>query len=384
MALAPIEPAEVTIMSEFESTNRSVSITESVDEDFPVEFTLEETNTTTNRVLVIRADESMTVHTILFRRRGGNIGYMGFLVRPVEQLTEEYLLLVPTFNSQFNIIAVEDDTTVTIDLFGNGENIDNAIINLDKFQVFTFIANESVVDFSGTSITSNNKISVIASSAFTRIPNNTDNSNDGTAVQLIGVSQWSDECILTPFLDVDIPFEYKILASEDDTNITITDNNGSTTMSLNKQEVFTGQVLTDDAIVIEATRNILVGQFSFSRMQGGFNFRDPSMVLCQPPSAYQNSYVFRVPDINVATHIVRVTIESENANDVTLNGSPVFLNQTLSVIGPGDTNYTIIYINVDEEVTNTITTTSGVSFGADYYGTGRLRQLAYSLGWGYF
>ena len=101
------------------------------------------------------------------------------------------------------------------------------------------------------------------------------------------------------------------------------------------------------------------------------------MVQCLDPSKFLNNYKFYVysSDLFEIDRYVRIVILVVHVQYLRLNGDP-FAATTTKLVG----NYYILYLKLNADVTYTIATTNGQTFGCDLYATNPVIQVSANNG----
>lgn len=262
------------------------------------------------------------------------------MILPVDALANQYFIMsYPTdarldnqnFNlsstpSEFAIIATEDNTQVVINapmqLTNNSQNI---TVNLNKGEVYLVQAEAETqklnVDLTGSEINSDKAIAVFAGHQRALLPieaRGVLNSRDHLYEQMIPVSRWGKEYLVTPFQSAQgVPsvnfFDlYRIVASEDNTEISF--SNSGRKVLLNKGQFWQGDLTSPVRLL--STKPILVAIYKRSTSlvvnQNDNYLSDPLMIIVPPAKQYLNNYTF--------------------SNIQIYSGSKVYLNQLITII----------------------------------------------------
>ena len=161
---------------------------------------------------------------------------------------------------------------------------------------------------------------------------------------MIGVTDWLKTCILAPFRPLN-EFAFKIVASENNTEIDIIRDDITFVISLNRSEKFQEVQNTGSAVFVNATKPIMAVMFPVSSKAKGDENGDSSMIQCQHIERYLNYYTFFVPAIFEI--FVRIVIQQEYVAVLRLTLMEIHPTDPLSVTGPDGTVYVIIYHNVN-------------------------------------
>ena len=345
-------------------------------QNFSAEFKHTPGEEISSKAILITSNEPINVHTMVMKNSTAEIACDSFHVLPEDRLAREYIIVTTEMTPQFFVVGTEGETTVEINLVNNKASVS---VSLGRYDVYTFERNKNGdLDLTGSIITSDKDVAVISGGFYASIPWNAPLRNyDTSIVQMIGVTDWLKTCILAPFQPLN-KFEFKIVASENDTEIDVITDNMTTTVSLNRSEKFQRVQSEGSAIFVRATKPIMAVMFLVSSMIKDTDNGASSMVQCQYIERYLNYYTFFVPAIFQS--FVRIIIQQEYVADLRLNSMEIHPTDWLNITTPRGTVYTIIYYKVKAETENTLETTSGVRFGADLHGYDKQTQYSHKIG----
>jgi len=240
-----------------------------------------------------------------------------FIVLPVHTLGKEYFVMSynsdgrTEFNqqisgqstpSQFAIVAVKDNTNITIypkvstAKFG----MDKQNITLNQGEVYlvqTKITPDSLRnDLSGTHIVADKEIAVFGGHQRTSLPANTAViSRDCLIIQLISVHLWGRNAIITPFarptihnLSNNLPDIYRVMAAKNNTTIYV---NETTVANLDAGEFYEAEL--KEVALISSNNPIMVAQYKKSEALTASNnvYGDPLMLIVPPVEQYKADYI---------------------------------------------------------------------------------------------
>ncbi len=283
--------------------------------------------------------------------------------------------------SQFNIIAVEPNTTVQIQRRENGVFIGTFNVNLpnigDVYQV------QSNNDLSGTAIESIatatepcKKIAVFSGSSTTTINSQTCNgsSSDPLFQQCYPETSWGKNFGIVPILGNN-GFQVRVMASEDNTNITY---NGLP-VTLNAGQIYpaitANQTPETQPFFISADKPISVSQYLLSQNCAG-GIGDPDMIILNPiEQNISDITIFTSTRQAIQAQYVNVLIPTAGAASFRINGNPVggFL--------PMPTNAQFSYLRHQfPSGDNSYTLSADSGFNAICYGLGQVETYGYSAG----
>ena len=294
--------------------------------------------------------------------------------------------------SEILLVGNVDNTTITITPTGNVtvpidihiasspyETIltgTTKIIKLHRFQTFLFGA--TGVDLSGTSIVSNQPLTVVSGHECGNIPSNI-KFCDHVSEQIPPTVRWGKRFILTPYKDRTAGQYFKLIASENSTSVMHNCHSGVSTIHF----PFAGDVDTINTSYItycylESDKPLLVTQMMPSR-NADYTIGDPSISIIFPIEQYNREISFIVPHFSVITqHYVNIIATQQ---DTMLIDSS---NLSLSWNSISDLNGEIVGYAAQVTVTSlgahVITSASNVTFSVLVYGYGYYTGYTYIAG----
>lgn len=243
----------------------------------------------------------------------------GFLALPLEALGTEYYVMTwnaltggqGSLSSEFAIVATEDNTTVTITptedagffdedgIFFQtrfaGLPFDIPLNRLDVYQLQTNFVDD---DFTGTHIVSNRPIAVFSGNICANVPEFDITACDHLVEQLPPVRSWGTEYVAVSLQSRIGGDSFRIMASEDNTTVTIQGTVEPETITLQKGEFVPRNLPNINRI--DADKPIFVAQFangaSFDDPTGNTRaLGDPFMMNLVPPERFPRRYTFATP-----------------------------------------------------------------------------------------
>lgn len=239
-----------------------------------------------------------------------------FMVLPTDVLGNRYFILsyhsdgIYDFSgqsgqstpSQFAIVAVEDNTNVTIypkdETYIYGKQVQR--INLNRGEVYLVQANITRTnrnsDLTGTEIISSKPIAVFAGHQRATVPLktreqvNASPSRDILIEQLPPVSTWGKNSIVVPFAKSSNEISYgqslyRVLAAEDETDVIV---DGVKVATLSQGSYYEG--FLDKPHFIVSNKPILVGAFKKTCGAGQNYLGDPFFAIMPPVEQYLDEY----------------------------------------------------------------------------------------------
>lgn len=330
------------------------------------------------------------------------------LLLPVNVLSTKYYAISFTQNgssssstgdpakSQFQIIAIKDNTVVKITPKVNGVLQAPITITLplagDMYQYQDDPTNpgSSNIDLTGSYIESIasgldgcHPIAVFSGSSNTTFGIagcfSSSDSYDPLWQQLYPVSSWGKNFGFIPFADYPNGNPYRIMASEDNTNVYI---NGALVATLNKGEIYPNSYTTINPVVIvepsniTADKPICVAQYAQKQVCAGNNIGDPDMVILNPiEQNISNIKVFSSTNQAITHQWVNVLIKTSAIASFKINNAAPTATWQSFVNLPG---YSYLRQSLIGYSSATLSADSG--FNAICYGFGNFESYAYSAG----
>ncbi|MBN2542969.1 gliding motility-associated C-terminal domain-containing protein [bacterium] len=332
-----------------------------------------------NKGLKIEADTLITAYFLSYEDPGATNDMA--LLFPKPSLGTDYMVMcwrdnIPTYPlggipmrqwnrgpSMFAITATENNTEVSITPAVNTEGGmiggNTYTFTMNEYQCCQVLANTPsatyplLYDLTGSRITSDKPISVIAGSQISFVPDSV-MAADYLIEMVPPLTAWGNNFNLFPIQprnswNRDV---LRILASEDGTSITITDGSGVTPVSLDAGEYFewNGQPcyegsyipffgeaadcdgkMLDSPTHITSDKPILVGQYitggtltrgepDFLTGSGDPPLGDPAFMLVPPEEQYARRYIFLTPN-GYNNDFLNVAIPSGSEGTITLDGA---------------------------------------------------------------
>jgi RHS repeat-associated protein len=270
----------------------------------------------------------------------------GYLALPLPMLGTDYITLgyknvfvsgIPTqYGSDFAIVAPYDGTTVTItpstETQGRKAGVPYSVI-LNQGRTYELVNDSTLgADLSGTVIHADKPVGVFSGHWCANI---------GTAAacnelleQLPPVDQWGNNFLALQFATRTSPYVIHVVASQDNTNVSV---NGQQVSTLNHGGIYEGFLKPPASITSD--KPVLVAQYAESAEVDSPTSTngDPTMVLLQPITGYQSSYHVEAPpdtltgfDSNGGAvpytfkeNYVNVSIPQSAASSLQMDGNPV-------------------------------------------------------------
>lgn len=334
-----------------------------------------------------------TVQFYFFNHSGSPCSAGASIILPTQALGTDYIVqnypvdnyMIANANAYFNILAVEDSTTVNIHITDNTNTTihtgDNVTITLNAGQVYQVYSVEHNGDFSGTTIHSEDckPIALFVGATTVRIPSN-GQSGDHIYEQSQPISTWSaNDWILTPSLHHNHDY-VRITATADNCQVFI---NGSTSPTATINTGQTYETNFTSVTRISTSQPASVFQYLDSRHstnQGG-DHGDVASFTPNPLSMVSRHAAFptfplesRSP--SVTQYYVNIIVPTAETSLLRYNGFPVSSSFS-SITG---TTYSYTRMTISQTGQHLLTTT-GNGFVAHTYGAGENWEgYVFSLG----
>ena len=315
-----------------------------------------------------------------------------FNVLPTHALGSEYILqMYPShaspmksdrFASEFAIVAVEDNTTVEIELTYDSQNGHYAhqpfTVALDAgqcYQLQSLRGGEG--DLSGTRITATNgkPIAVFAGDRGCMIPSYYEDAVDAAFEQMLPVEYWGRQFVVTTTMIKGVD-RVRVTALNDNCQISL---NGDWLTTIGADETCELEIYdAQPAVFLETSEPVLVHKYLPGAMYNyqGNNYCDPSMVCICPLDRAIHHAIFPVfGDSQCEFFFVNIVTETSGVSGMSLNGQSI-ASYFREVPGHPDYSFARIGTNLG---TQTLSNPSG-TFVAHAYGIGPCVSYAFSVG----
>ena len=200
------------------------------------------------------------------------------------------------FTSQIDIVATEDNTSVTILPTANtkggklaGQQFTVTLLKGDVYQMQGTIRGGGKGDLTGTLVTSDKPIAFFTGHICAQVPANV-NFCDQLLEEEAPINTWGKQFFVSKLLGKD-EYVVRVVANEDETKIFI---NEKFIKSLSAGEFYEAPHLSDNAL-IKSDKPILVGQFATSSDADTVKIGDPFLMLVTPTEQFLSSYRFVTP-----------------------------------------------------------------------------------------
>ena len=272
----------------------------------------------------VTAEQEVTVYAVLDAQFSSD-AYLGL---PVDAVGTDYLVLAyPTGSSfggresQFEVVATEDSTTVTItpsiDAAGHLAGVPFDVL-LDEGQTYRLAAGSFVgfTGLTGTEVVADKPVSLLSGHPTAFVPVQT-GFGDHIVEQLPSTDTWGRQFVTVPLATRIGGDTFRLLASVDNTTLQI---NGATVATLNRGEVH--EQIIEGAAEVTADQPILVAQFSNGSTFDGVS-ADPMMMLITPHEQFRSEYTISTPNTGFTAHFVNLVVASDDVATIILDGTPI-------------------------------------------------------------
>jgi len=292
----------VTLSDSNETIPFTVTAGDIVEVEIPTRMQLEGTEKV-RKVVKITSEKDIVVVGLNQRQSTTD----AFLVLPDKLLGTEYYTVgyENIFPDEFTLIATEADTIVSVTL-ANG--LDSFDVNLSEGEVYQY---QQGAELTGSHISSNKNIAVVSGNQCTNVPDSKTYC-DHIVEQMLPVDTWGKEFISVPLKTRRNGDTFRIVASEDNSVITI---NGTDVVTLNAGG-FYETILTTSSHII-SNNPIMVAQYSNSTTFDGVT-SDPFMAIVPALNQFDTTHIINTP--SGFTDYINIVVPTANINDVQLDG----------------------------------------------------------------
>ena len=282
-------------------------------------------------------------------------------------------------NSEFAIVASEDNTQVTITPSRVTDHLKPAnipyVVTLNKGELYqvqsmNFPNMPGQGDLTGSHITSDKPVALYSGSWATTVPNSSVSAWDHLYEQIPPVRSWGRKFVTVP-LKTRLKDTYRILASVDQTNVKIANQSS---IILNQGQFYEFMLNDNQPALIETDHPVLLAQYSNSNdvdrpaaiPQGPDWDGDPSMLIISPVDQTREQVTFVAYDTQeiIRKFFVNIVTKDNSVNQILLDDNAISF-QSLPNSGYSYAQVPIILGNH-----NLVSTEPGKGFIAYVYGFG--------------
>ncbi|MCA9213548.1 MAG: Ig-like domain-containing protein [Planctomycetales bacterium] len=335
-----------------------------------------------NKGVHVLASAEVTVHVVM----DGQFSSDAYLAVPTDGLGTDHIVVSQTRgcplgcgDSEFTIVATEDNTSITItptrDIQTHPAGVPYNVF-LDEGQTYRATGGSFVglTELTGTSIVSDKPVFVLGANQATEIPSQTGQA-DFLIEQLPPVNSWGRQFITAPLANRVGGDQFKIVASEDNTDIEI---NGVPIATLNRGE-FHSQII-DGPAEITASEPVYLAQYALGQTfdnpadDPAGPLGDPMMMQIPPYEQYRTEYTLGIPGNAFVKNYINVTAPDQAVGQITLDGVVVSPSDFTQI---GTSGYSYAQLAVTP---GTYRLESPVPVGATVYGFGDNDAYGYTGG----
>ena len=290
ISTASADPVDVTVTIQATSFEYSTTLVSGtfVDVALPESVRLKDTGLH-NKTVVVRSTDKIAVNVMLNEGSSGD----GFSALPSRQLGSNYYVLSysPGYYPSFiSVSAVSSEATAVEIKTKSGET---QSFVLQQYETYHLSSEE---DFSGSRITSNHPVTVVAGTECSGVGGG---GCDALVEAMPPVGMWGTEVVMAPFRGKDNGYIYRVLGTSQTTDVTIS-NVG--TVTLTDGDWYQGTVTDNTMVTIKADYPILVMQF-INGDGSGYHSSDPSVILAPSRNMYtDNSITFSLLNVRTSSY----------------------------------------------------------------------------------
>jgi len=321
------------------------------------------------------------------------------LLVPVNAWSADYWVAIRNTHGGWNpgsyaVIASQDGTKVTVTPSATGKIVNTGggiaadgtgVVMLNEGDVLQVLSGHGggepampdVSDLTGTHVTADKPIHVIAAHFCTYIPFDVEACDHLEESMLPYESLAREYLVTTPFVkplnqDPFIkPRMVRVIATEAGTTISYEPpQDGAPTALANPGDYFE-ITATDKDFMITASAKVVVAEYMQGQQAGGMT-GDPAMTIAVPIKQYRTDYLFHAPT-NYESSFVNVT--APIGASITLDGMPLPAPTPI-----GNTGYGVIRVQVSNAGDGTHSLTGDQQFGIQVYGYGQYTSYWYPGG----
>jgi hypothetical protein len=246
-------------------------------------------------------------------------------------------------------------------------------ITLQEGDTYQLSAPTSGRDLTGSIITSDKPIAVFSGHTCSNVPSNT-TFCDHLIEQIPPVTSLGQGFVTVPLASRRAGDIFRIVATQDGTNVTVNGTNGYTEdFSLDRGEFEELSIPSDVYSTIVSNQAILVAQYSKGQTSDGV-ISDPFMMLIPPFEQFQNQYTLSTPATGFNRHFINMVVPISQKAQIDLDGS--LIDPSIFTDIPGS-NFAGAQVEVDEGTHNV---TGNLAFGTFMYGFGSFDSYGYPGG----
>ena len=314
-----------------------------------------------------------------------------FLGLPVDCLGRDYVAIgyknvwedIPVLNgSQIGLVAPYNGTKVLIDVGTSASGGTPIEVTLNEGETYLLRdMDNSAADLSGTRILSNLPVGVFAGHRCANINGKDLFFCDTVLEHLLPISGWGTRYFNAPLqtrnhlLSDGKGDTLRVTASEDNTAVTITDDQGANVLLLNANQIHEQAVIGPSYVVSE--KPVLTAVYANSSDFDLVTDSDPFMVMLQPEQHWLDRYIICTPPSSdfEQSYVNIIARNTTEASTIRLNGAPI-----AGFLPLGASGYFYAQVDLDPALLrHTIASTRAV-FGVTVYGFSEYDSYGYPGG----
>lgn len=277
-----------------------------------------------DRAIHIKSDTPIQVYGLSTRYQTTDT----YLALPSSVLGKEYRVMCYSYGielmPQFAVVAVEDNTVVTImpnvETEGGVKPGEIMRVVLNKGDVYQVSAKKDHLsprkcDFTGTKISASKNIAVFSGHQCAYVPENIKACNH-LVEQIPPIDTWGRHFYVGKFQDRS-EYRYRVMADQNDTKIY---ENSKLIDILNAGEYV--ERASKNNVLLTSNRQVLVSQYSLG-FNNGDSIGDPMMILVSPTQQFLKKYRFATPVNGDWNHYINVVVPTSAISTLVLDGYPV-------------------------------------------------------------
>ncbi|MCB9750865.1 MAG: IgGFc-binding protein [Myxococcales bacterium] len=252
----------------------------------------------------------------------------------------------------YAVVASRDNTTVTLSPSATGGDVQPGAgvsgngtgeVMLNRGDVLQVVSKKNAGDVTGTIVSADQPISIIAGHTCTEVPQNV-NTCDHLEESMPPIVALSKEYVIVPPAQVpndnlDKAQVVRVVATEDDTELVFEPDQGVNTSLANAGD-FVEIPMTTNKFIVSSEKRILVAQYMVSA-GAGFGQSDPSMVLAVGVDQWRADTLFHAPVTWQANYADIIAPQSAS---VSVDGVTVPDNAFDDI---PNTDYKVAHVNLD-------------------------------------
>ncbi|XP_061196451.1 mucin-5AC-like [Saccostrea echinata] len=339
--------------------------------------------------IYVKSNVNISVHIMEYK----NGSDTAFSVIPVSDLSNRYVAATakgtndnPSF---ITVVALHNNTKVRFNLrledknryvyispwrnyrYENGESFN---ITLNQYETFQLEVNGT--DLTGTVIDSSKPVAVFSGAESTVIPSTvcTQDCETQKVIQMLPPTDALGTDFIIPKLQNRHTFTYKIVSSEDGTQVTV---NGKIVYLPTVGSFKEFETKANTSIAVSSNKPILVVQMT-ETMKSEKENASGAMLVTPAIQQLQSDYHFSIPDGGEYSHFLSIVIRKGQEGALVLDGKPYSqINATMETVDLNGQPYAVINIPLNQHDSHDIENLQGSPFGLMAYG------FKHNQGYGY-